>query len=1237
MFYPKYLPIFNKKKEICQIIQNNQVVIISGETGSGKTTQIPKFCLEIGRGKNKFIGHTQPRRIAAKSIAERISKELKSILGEKVGYKIRFTDKISEHTSIKLMTDGILLSELYNDKLLLEYDTIIIDEAHERTLNIDFILGYLRNILPFRSDLKLIISSATINSELFSKYFNNAPIVKIEGKSYPIEVRYRPFLNFDKNSNKIQIKAIINAIQELDKESKGDIIVFLSNEMEIRNSLKEIKKLNLINTEILSIYSNLPEIEQNKVFEKHINRRIILATNIAETSLTIPGIKYVIDSGFARISRYNYKNKVQYLPIEPISQASANQRKGRCGRVSSGVCIRLYSKENFFSRIKDNDPEILRTNIASVILQMIAIGLGDIRKFSFIDSPNEKNIKYSINLLRELNAIESRKNDGQYSLTKIGYQLIKLPIDPHLGRMILEAKKYNCVKEIMIISAALSISDPREKILDKKEVVEKKHSLFVDSKSDFITFLKLWDFIIDKKNTLSKNDFFDECKKYFLNFVRIKEWFDVYNQLEKVILEIGISINHKPASYKSIHISLLAGLFLNIGKVKKNRVGFSGVFNNHFSIFPNSTLFKKKSNFIMVAKLIKTNKLWGLVAAKIRPEWVELVAKHLIKYDYSKRFWSKEKGFVVAIEQAKLFNLTLISFRQVNYANFNPSFCRRMFIQHVLIKGEWKTNFNFYKKNILLIKKIKKLENKLRRKDILINEKKIFSFYEKKIGINISSIKQFEVWWCKEKKINPNLLTFTEDFLMKKKLDSDFFNKYPDYWIQKHLKFKLSYNFNPGSSRDGVTVNIPIFLLNQVEYTGFDWNVPGFRKELIVSLIKLLPKKIKCFIRPMKNFLKLFLKKFDFLGESFLVSLTNKFKDITGIMVNLEDWKWNLLPDYLKINFCIFDEKNKILAKNRSLLFLKQKLDKKVREKIVQIFHHVERNSLKKWNFDLFPKICEKKYNEYIVQAYPAIVDKKNTVSIRLFLNQKEQFLNMKYGLRRLLLIRLFEKNKNIKKKIFSNFNLISYFIFFENNFNIIEDSIICGIDELILRFEKLAWTLEEYKKLELYVFKNFRAVIFDIIEKVKLIFSNFSSVNHFLKEKVNILSNIVYLDIQSQLDFLIFKGFLKKHGYRKLSDIVRYTSGIKIRLEKFFDNQKRDFFYMNQIKNIRKKWNNFLSSSISLDLKKINSEKINWMIEELRINLFAQNLGNSFPISEKRILKEIDKIKFLSFNYFKI
>lgn len=672
------------------------MVIIAGETGSGKTTQIPKICLELGRGVKGYIGHTQPRRLAARSVAERIAHELNTTLGESVGYKVRFSDHVGDNTLVKLMTDGILLAELQQDKLLLQYDTIIIDEAHERSLNIDFILGYLKQLLPKRPDLKVIITSATIDPERFSKHFNQAPIIEVSGRTYPVEVRYRPIGGDALDSDKDMTEGIIDAIDELSRESAGDILIFMSGEREIRDTAEALNKLQLRHTEVLPLFARLSNSEQNRIFQPHTGRRIILATNVAETSLTVPGIKYVIDTGYARISRYSYRTKVQRLPIEPISQASADQRKGRCGRVSDGICIRLYSEDDFISRAQFTDPEILRTNLASVILQMTSIGLGDISGFPFVQAPDKRNIQDGVRLLEELGALqEGTDNKGAYRLTPMGKQLAQLPIDPRLARMVLEARKYGAVRELMVITSALSIQDPRERPMDKQQASDGKHRRFQDKDSDFLSLLNLWDYLKTQQKELSHSQFRKHCRQEFLNFMRVREWQDVYTQLRQVVKELGFPINSQPADFKSIHVALLSGLLSHIGQKDSDKQEFTGARNARFAIYPGSGLFKKPPKWTMVAELVETSRLWGRIAARIEAEWIEPIATHLVKYHYSEPHWSKAQGAVMANEKVTLYGLPIVASRLVNYGKIDPLLCRELFIRHALVEGDWQTRHAF--------------------------------------------------------------------------------------------------------------------------------------------------------------------------------------------------------------------------------------------------------------------------------------------------------------------------------------------------------------------------------------------------------------------------------------------------------------------------------------------------------------------------------------------------------------
>ena len=727
--YPEILPVSQKKDEIRRAIEQHQVVIVAGETGSGKTTQLPKICLELGHGINGLIGHTQPRRLAARSVANRIAEELQVPMGGVVGYKVRFNDQVSDTTLVKLMTDGILLAEIQNDRMLSQYDTIIIDEAHERSLNIDFILGYLRELLPKRPDLKVIITSATIDPERFSRHFNNAPIIEVSGRTYPVEVRYRPLVSEEDNDpDRDQLQAIFDAVDELYQEGRGDILIFMNGEREIRDTADALEKRQLPHTEVLPLYARLSAAEQNRVFQPAVGRRIVLATNVAETSLTVPGIKYVIDPGTARISRYSYRTKVQRLPIEPISQASANQRKGRCGRVSDGICIRLYSEQDFMSRPEFTDPEILRTNLASVILQMTSLGLGDIAAFPFVEAPDKRNIQDGVRLLEELGALNPEQNDPKKRLTAMGRKLAQLPVDPRLARMVLEAPKHGCVREVMIITAALSIQDPRERPLEKQQASDEKHRRFQDKDSDFMTFVNLWNYLREQQKELSSNAFRRQCKSDFLNYPRIREWQDIYTQLRQVVREQGMAINDEPADFRSVHLALLSGMLSHIGikDVEKNE--FQGARNARFAIFPGSGLFKKQPKWTMVAELVETSRLWGRIAARIEPDWIEPLAQHLVKRNYSEPHWEKTQNAVMASEKVTLYGIPIVADRKVNYGAIDPVMSRELFIRSALVEGEWNTRHKFFRENRKLLAEVEELEHKSRRRDILVDDETLFVF-----------------------------------------------------------------------------------------------------------------------------------------------------------------------------------------------------------------------------------------------------------------------------------------------------------------------------------------------------------------------------------------------------------------------------------------------------------------------------------------------------------------------------
>ncbi|EKT57537.1 ATP-dependent RNA helicase HrpA [Providencia sneebia] len=1229
IIYPENLPVSQKKQAIYDAIKQHQVVIIAGETGSGKTTQIPKICLELGRGIKGFIGHTQPRRLAARSVAARLAQELESEIGTTVGYKVRFSDQVSENTRVKLMTDGILLAELQNDKLLLQYDTIIIDEAHERSLNIDFILGYLRQLLIKRPDLKVIITSATIDPERFSRHFNQAPIIEVSGRTYPVEVRYRPIIGADNDNDRDQIDGIIDAVNELGKESAGDILIFMSGEREIRDTADALNKLQLRHTEILPLFARLSNSEQNRIFHPHGGRRIILSTNVAETSLTVPGIKYVIDTGYARISRYSFRTKVQRLPVEPISQASANQRKGRCGRVSDGVCIRLYSEEDFLGRPEFTDPEILRTNLASVILQMTSIGLGDISAFPFVEAPDKRNIQDGVKLLEELGAIKPHKeNERGYLLTDIGRQLAQLPVDPRLARMVIEAKKQGAVREAMVIVSALSIQDPRERPLDKQQASDEKHRRFHDKQSDFLAFLNLWDYLKDQQKALSNAQFRKMCRQDFLNYLRVREWQDLYTQLRQVVKEQGIPINSLEADFRSIHVSLLAGLLSHVGQKDADKPEFTGARNARFMLFPGSGLFKKPPKWVMVAELVETSKLWGRIGAAIDPEWIEPLAAHLVKHHYSEPHWSKSQGAVMASEKVTLYGLPIVAARQVNYGTIDPLLCRELFIRHALVEGDWLTKHAFFRENRKLLAEVEDLEHKSRRRDILVDDETLFAFYDQRIPNDVISARHFDHWWKKISKQQPDLLNFEKNMLIKENAANVSLLDYPNYWHQGDLKFRLSYQFEPGTDADGVTVHIPLAILNQVQNVGFDWQVPGLREELIIALIKSLPKPIRRNFVPAPNYASAFLERVPTPDGNILERLEKELRRMTGVTVDRDSWQLSQLPVHLQMTFRVIGEKNKTIAEGQDLDELKGRLKEKVQETLSEVVDDgIEQSGLHIWSFGELPQRYEQKRGGYSVKAYPALVDEKNSVGIRVFETEFEQQQAMWSGIRRLLLLNIPSPIKYLHEKLPNKSKLGLYFNPYGKVLDLIDDCIACGVDKLIEKHGMLVWDEKGFSQLQDFVRAELNDEVVQIAKHVEQILTAVFAINKRLKGRVDFSMALALSDIKAQLANLVFKGFVTAHTWKRLPDVLRYLTGIERRLEKLSVDPNRDRAQMSKIEHVTNMWQQWMAKLTPIQQLLPEVQEVRWMIEELRISLFAQQLGTPYPISDKRIIQTMESL----------
>ncbi|MEV5673603.1 ATP-dependent RNA helicase HrpA [[Kitasatospora] papulosa] len=1246
--YPEQLPVSQKKDEILEAIRDHQVVIVAGETGSGKTTQIPKICMELGRGVRGMIGHTQPRRIAARTVAERVADELKTPLGEAVGWKVRFTDQVNpDATFVKLMTDGILLAEIQTDRELLAYDTIIIDEAHERSLNIDFLLGYLARLLPKRPDLKVVITSATIDPERFAKHFGEAPIVEVSGRTYPVEVRYRPLLegadDDTADSDRDQITAICDAVDELDHEAPGDVLVFLSGEREIRDTADALNKRNLRHTEVLPLYARLSHAEQHRVFQRHTGRRIVLATNVAETSLTVPGIKYVIDPGNARISRYSHRTKVQRLPIERISQASANQRKGRCGRTSDGICIRLYSEDDFLTRPEFTDPEILRTNLASVILQMTAAGLGDIEKFPFIDPPDHRNIRDGVQLLQELGALETAEKSPEEGkrgqrLTPLGRKLSQLPVDPRLARMVLEADKNGCAREVMVIAAALSIQDPRERPSEKQTQADQNHARFKDETSDFLAFLNLWRYIREQQKERGSSSFRRMCKQEYLNFLRIREWQDIYAQLRTVAKQMGITVEEPKGDEgvpeQAVHTSLLAGLLSHIGLKDTEKNEYLGARSAKFAIFPGSALFKKQPRFVMSAELVETSRLWARVNAKVEPEWIEPLAQHLLKRTYSEPHWEKDQAAVMAYERVTLYGVPIVAQRKINFGRIDQEASRDLFIRNALVEGDWRTHHQFFHDNRKLLGEVEELEHRARRRDILVDDETLFDFYDRRIPEHVVSGAHFDSWWKHKRRDEPDALDFERSMLINEKAGAVTKDDYPDSWRQGKLKFRVTYQFEPGADADGVTVHIPLQVLNQVTSEGFDWQIPGLREEVVTELIRSLPKPIRRHYVPAPNYATKFLDRAVPLQEPLPFTLARELQRMVGVPVTADDFDLSRVPDHLKITFRVTDERRRKVAEDKDLEALKVQLRPKARQALSKAAaatagpsgESIERSGLTDWTIGTLNRVFETRRAGQPVKAYPALVDQGATVAVRLFDTEAEQQQAMWRGTRRLILLNIpvnpakfaSDKLTNQQKLALSRNPHGSIQALFD-------DCATAAADRLIAAHGGPAWDEASFRKL----YDKVRADLVDLtvrtIGQVQQILAAWQACERRLKatNSLVLINNVT--DVRDHLARLVPPGFVTATGLPRLPDLMRYLVAEDRRLQQMPTNVQRDTTRMEKVHEMQNEYAWLLEQLPQGRPVPKAVLDIRWMIEELRVSYFAHALGTAQPVSDKRIVKAID------------
>ena len=1230
--YPEVLPVVENLSVIKKAISEHQVVILAGETGSGKTTQLPKICLELGRGVDGIIGHTQPRRIAARTVANRIADELNSPLGRFVGYKVRFNEQVSEHSYIKLMTDGILLAEMQTDRLLRQYDTLIIDEAHERSLNIDFILGYIKQILPKRPDLKVIITSATIDTTRFSEHFNQAPIIEVSGRTYPVDILYRPLLQEASEQDDIDvITGILQAVDELTTISAGDILIFLNGEREIRDTAIALERANLSHTHILPLYARLTVQEQNKIFQPHTGRNIVLATNVAETSLTVPGIKYVIDPGTARISRYSYRTKVQRLPIEAISQASANQRSGRCGRVSAGVCIRLYSEDDYLARPEFTDPEIIRTNLATVILQMLSLDLGSISDFPFVQPPDNKNINDGVRLLEELAAIDN--NGQQVKLTKAGQLLAKFPIDPRLSKMILTAIDLGCIEQIFIIVSAISIQDPRERPHEKQQAADEKHNRFKDPQSDFVSLLNLWRYIAEQQAELTNNQFRRMCQKEFISYVRIREWQDIFSQLKHTLKDLKINMSSIDVDGEGqldvgkldvVHQAILSGLLSHLGQLDENRE-YKGARGSKFYIFPGSGIAKKPPKWMMAAELVETSRLFARMAAKIDVQWVESYAEHLVKRNYSEPHWEKKQGAVMAFEQVSLYGLILVSKRKINFKQIEPATCREIFIREALVNGDCTLSENFYRDNQALIAEIETLEKKARRKDFLVDEQQLVDFYAQKIPESISCQPSFLAWWKKEKQNDKRFLHFTKAFLLNESSQTLSKEEYPDLWQQGNLTLPLTYHFTPGDIDDGISVMIPLGILNQVQNIAFDWLIPAMREELIIALIKGLPKSLRRNFVPAPNYAQACLAAMSDFDNDLVVVLEKQLLRMTGVRLPENAWQGIELPMHLTMNFKVVNEKGTVINQGRDLDELRAQLQGKVKASIKKVAEKgIERTEINTWDFNTLPVGYEKKIANMTIKAYPALVDKNKSVAIELFEQEALAEQAMLNGVSRLILLNIPSPIKYLQEKLPNKAKLGLYFNPFGSIADLLQDCVVASCQHLVVNLGELPRDVDGFNCAKDHV----RAEIADSVLTGAIKLEQVLSRTHEIRKKMkgNVALNIIqsHADIKKQLDRLVFKGFVTASGHQRLNDINRYLNAISRRLEKLPIDPNQDRLKMIEIAKVEDVYQQLVTKQRKDQPLSTKLTDTRWMIEELKVSLFAQNLKTPYPISTKRVLNHL-------------
>jgi len=1213
--YPEELPVSQKREDIIQAIHDNQVIVICGETGSGKTTQLPKMCLEAGLGIYGMIGHTQPRRLAARSVATRIAEELKTVMGGAIGYKVRFTDTLGDNSLIKLMTDGILLSEIHHDPFLNKYDCIIVDEAHERSLNIDFLLGYLKQLTLKRRDLKIIITSATIDPKRFAKHFDNAPIIEVSGRTYPVDVEYRDPHNDKQQSIDMPI-AIGHCVDEISRIDRGDILVFLSGERDIRETADYLSKQNLQHTEILPLLARLSASEQNKIFGRSSKRRIILSTNVAETSLTVPGIKYVIDSGLARISRYSWRSKIQRLPIEAISQASANQRKGRCGRVSAGICYRLYAEDDFNLREAFTAPEIQRTNLAAVILQMENMQLGHVEDFPFVEPPDSRLVNDGYKLLHELGAIDLKNK-----ITKIGKQLSRLPVDPKLGRILIEANNEHCLNEALVIVSALAVQDPKERPLDKKQAADEAHKKFIDKRSDFMSWLNIWNTYHENKTELSANKLRKWCKTNFISWMRMREWIDTHRQIKKMLDELKFTFNSSDANYAAIHRALLTGFLSQIG-YKDEGHEYQACRQRKFHIFPGSALFHKGPKWVVTSEIVETQKVYARNLAKIEPEWIAEKAAHLIKHSYTQAHWEKKTSQVSAIRKTTLFGLLINPGTKVNYGPINPKESREIFIRSALAQGDFVCSHDFYKHNQKLVKDIESLEAKSRRQDILVDENDIYDFYDAKLPEDIYCGAQLNRW---VKNNDTSNLKLTADDLMKKSTEHISEHLFPDSLLINSIQFPLEYHFDPSNHCDGITLIVPAAGLSSIDSKICDWLVPGMLEEKMTELIRSLPKQLRKNFVPAPNFAEACADALT-LGENTLVNaMSGHLSKMTGTEIPYDAWNESSLADYLFFNFRVISTTGKTLKEGRNLAALQQEFSNFTDANSKQNkTHKLEQDNVDAIILDILPDEIEINNHGIVIKAYPTLVADGSQVNVRI-INSADLARDKHYqGLRQLFMNALSPQIRTLKASLKDIQNQCLKYTSIGTCEQLKSQLIQRLIDQLFTQYKPSSSS--EFKS----ILDKHRADMLETLQVMRNQLSDILNIYQRLQKQLK-RPPLHWLDamsdVQDQLNHLLHKNFIATTKQENYIHLGRYLKAVEKRLEKIQDNPARDRKARLEISSL---WSDYKKRADALDKQHRHSSQLEayrWMLEEYRISLFAQEIKTLTPVSAKRLKKAWSEI----------